>query len=133
MCAQTRRKRILVFGNPLVQEDSLPLELLPDLRREFPEFEFVEFDTAEDLENEGEELWIIDAVKGVEKVVLVTDVNSIHESGRYTMHDFDLGITLKLLKKMGMLKRVWIFGVPADYDKVRAMDELKNLIKKELK
>lgn len=132
MCAQGKRRRILVFGNPLVKEDSLPLELLPNLRRTFPEIEFVEFDAAEDLENEGEGLVIIDTVKGVRKTVLITDVDSIGQSSIYSMHDFDLGITLKLLKKMGLVKSVRIFGVPVGYDKETALKELEGLLRANL-
>ncbi|MDO8339567.1 MAG: hypothetical protein Q7T16_02820 [Candidatus Burarchaeum sp.] len=114
-----------------MKEDALPLELLPDLRKEFPSTEFVEFDAAEDLEKEVRDggLLIIDVVKGLEKVALITDINSIAENKIYTMHDFDLGLTLKLLKKMGMLERVKIFGVPVGYGKRKAMKELEALLK----
>ena len=50
---KARKKRLLVFGNPLVKEDSLPLEILPMLREEFPEYEFAEFDAAENLDGRG--------------------------------------------------------------------------------
>ena len=131
--AHSKKLRILVFGNPLVKEDSLPLELLPDLQKEFPSIEFVEFDAAEDLEKEVRDggLLIIDAVKGPGKVALITDIDSIAENKIYTMHDFDLGLTLKLLKKMGMLESVKIFGVPTGYGKRKAMKELKELLAEE--
>lgn len=56
--------KILVFGNALVEEDSLPLRLLAALRLCFPSVEFREFDSAENLENEGRDLVILDAAKG---------------------------------------------------------------------
>ncbi|VVB98496.1 Uncharacterised protein [uncultured archaeon] len=112
----------------------MPLELLPDLRRAFPETEFVEFDAAEDLEAEVRDggLALIDAVKGLDRVRLITDVDAIAQSKTYTMHDFDLGMTLKLMKKMGMLKRVLIFGVPVGYAKGKAMKELSELLRASL-
>ena len=129
-----KRTRILVFGNPLVKEDALPLELLPDLRKEFPSVEFAEFDAAEDLEKEVQDggLLIIDSVKGLKKVALVTDIDSIAENKIYTMHDFDLGMTLKLLKKMGMLESVKIFGVPMGGEKKKALKELTDLLRANL-
>ena len=45
--------RVLVLGNPLIPEDSLPLKLLPKLRKKFPRIEFVEFDPNEDIEEIG--------------------------------------------------------------------------------
>lgn len=61
------KMKILVFGNPLVEKDRLPLELMKELQKEFPQVEFKEFDTAEDLQEEGRELNIIDAVEGIKK------------------------------------------------------------------
>ena len=115
-----------------MKEDSLPLEILPMLREEFPEYEFAEFDAAENLEEEGEELTIIDAVRGIEKVTLISDVDALSESKRYTMHDFDLAITLKLLRKMNIVKSILIFGVPVGYGKLKAFEELKALIRANL-
>lgn len=104
--------KILVFGNPLVSKDSLPLRLLPDLRKEFPSIEFKEFDAVEQLEDEGQELIILDSVDGIGEVKIFDDPDSFDESPRYSLHDFDLPVYLKLLKKLGKLKKVTIIGIP---------------------
>jgi len=121
--------KILVFGNPLVEKDRLPLELMKELRKEFPQIEFKEFDTAEDLQNEGRELNIIDAVEGIKKVELIIDIDSLQTSKIFSLHDFDLAYTLKLLKKMKMIDSVRIFGVPMNAKKEDAFMQLKELIK----
>lgn len=105
--------KVLVFGNPLVTKDSLPLRLLADLRKEFPSIEFKEFDAVEQLEEEGEELIILDSVEGIEKVQLFDSLDRFVDSPRYSLHDFDLPIYLKLLKKLEKLKKVLIIGIPA--------------------
>ena len=46
--------KVFVFGNPLVEKDSLVLKMLPELRRRFPEIEFQEVDPTEGLEKHGE-------------------------------------------------------------------------------
>lgn len=124
--------KILVFGNPLVEKDRLPLELMKELQEEFPSIEFKEFDTAEDLQNEGIELNIIDAVEGIKKVELITDIDSLQTSKIFSLHDFDLAYTLKLLKKMKMIDNVKIFGVPIDTKKEIVLKQLKELIKSSL-
>ena len=43
------------------------------------------------------------------------------------MHDFDLAFNLKLLKKIGQLEKLTIFGVPPGYPKEKALNELKNI------
>jgi len=121
-------KTIYVFGNPLVKEDSLPLKLIDKLRKEFPYIEFKEFDTVEDLDLE-KELNIIDTVKGIKKVELIEDIDKIITKKIYSMHDFDLGYNLKLLKKMRMIDKVRIFGIPSNMKEKEAMKELCDAIK----
>ena len=69
---QGKRHKILIFGNPLLKEDSLPLRLIDDLRKAYPEIEFREFDPNENLEKEGRNLVIIDTVEGIDRVVTIT-------------------------------------------------------------
>jgi len=121
-------KTIYVFGNPLVKEDSLPLKLIDKLKKEFPSIEFIDFDTVEDLELE-KELNIIDTVKGIKRVELIEDINKIITDKIYSMHDFDLGYNLKLLKKMKMIDKVRIFGIPVKISEKEAFDQLCKVIK----
>ena len=120
-------RKIYVFGNPLIKEDSLPLKLIDKLKKEFPSLEFKEFDTVEDLELE-KELNIIDTVKGIKKVELIEDIDKIITDKIYSMHDFDLGYNLKLLKKMKMIDKVRIFGIPMKMSENKAFLELCKLI-----
>lgn len=122
-------KTFYVFGNPLVKEDSLPLKLIGKLKKEFPLLEFKEFDTVEDMELE-KELNIIDTVKGIKKVELIEDVDKIITDKIYSMHDFDLGYNLKLLKKMKMIDKVRIFGIPMNMKEKEAFEQLCAAISK---
>jgi Ni,Fe-hydrogenase maturation factor len=122
-------KVIYVFGNPLVKEDSLPLRLIDKLKKEFPSLQFKEFDTVEDLELE-KELNIIDTVKGINKVELIEDIDKIITDKIYSLHDFDLGYNLKLLKKMKMIDKVRIFGIPMKINEKEAFEQLRKVIRK---
>ena len=126
------KRKVLVFGNPMVERDSLPLRLLGKLRKKFPELEFEEFDPSENLENEGRELSIIDSVEGIKRVTLITDIDRIKTSKIYSMHDFDLGYGLKLLKKLDYLDSVKIFGVPMKISEKKALEQLSTLISSNL-
>ncbi len=125
-------KTIYVFGNSLVKEDSLPLKLAVSLREEFPNLDFKEFDTVEDLILERE-LHILDTVKGIKKVELIEDLDRILIDKAFSLHDFDLSYNLKLFKKMNMIDKVRIFGIPEKISHKRAFEQLKNLIKSDLK
>jgi Ni,Fe-hydrogenase maturation factor len=105
--------KVLVFGNPLVAQDSIALRLIGPLRKRFPQVEFREFDAAEDLEKEGRDLLILDSAIGIEEVALLDDLGAISTGRACSMHDFDLALTLKLLRKMGAIDRVRIIAVPS--------------------
>ncbi len=121
-------RKFLVFGNPVVARDSLPLKLIGKLRERFPEIEFREFDPNENLEREGRDLNIIDSVQGIKKVVLITDIDSIQPSPRISMHDFDLGYSLGLLKKLKLIDSVRIYGIPMRVSEKDALEQLCGLI-----
>lgn len=122
--------KIFVFGNPLVKEDSLPLKLIEPLKKEFPDIEFVELDPNENMEGLGENPIIIDTVIGIDKVEVITDIDSIKNPPRYSTHDLDLGTHLKLLSGVGLIKSVKILGVPDDISEEDALKQLKELVKK---
>lgn len=105
---------VLVFGNALMEADSLPLRMLPLLRKRLPEVRFIEADTMEDLEEHGRGLVILDCAKGIGEVMVVTDIESLQDSPRYSLHDFDLAASLKLLRKLGLVESVFIIAIPCD-------------------
>lgn len=121
--------RILVFGNPLVKEDSLPLRLMPELQKAFPNIEFKELDAVEDLQNEGRHLVILDTVKGIKESRLL-DLGSIRLDRIYSMHDFDLGYNLVLLKKLNLIEDARIIGVPMNIDKKKALNQVQLILRK---
>jgi Ni,Fe-hydrogenase maturation factor len=102
---------VYVLGNPLEEVDALPIKLLPRLREAFPLFHFSEIDPTENFPEE-KNLIIIDTIINTRNVCVWTDVEKIKSSPSYSLHDFDLGMTLKIMQKMGKLKKITIFGVP---------------------
>lgn len=106
--------KIYVFGNLLVAEDSLPLHILPQLKKQFPDIHFVVVDPNENFPPEGErDLIILDTVKGISEVTLLdySDLAKIEKSP-ISPHDYDLLLHLLLLKKMGKINMVKIIGIP---------------------
>ena len=101
-----------MFGNPLVDNDSLPYRFLSNLRQEFPKIDFKELDPTEDFP-EVDTIHIIDTVINIGEVAIIEDIDSLENPPNLSAHDADLAFNLKLLKKLGKLKRAVIFGVPA--------------------
>ena len=118
---------IYVLGNPLLREDSLPLKLLPKLRERFKNAAFKEIDPSENLPEE-EHLVIIDTIINCEKVCVLKEIDKIETEPRYSLHDFDLGFSLKLMKKLGKIKDVTIIGVPQMIRPDEALEQIAEII-----
>jgi Ni,Fe-hydrogenase maturation factor len=119
--------KILVFGNPLVEEDSLPLKLLPKLRKRFPEINFVVADPTESLEPD-EEFWILDSTEGIKDVIILDDISKLNLPKRFSVHDYDLAVDLKLLEKLGKLEEMKIIAVPVGMEEKEALRKVTELL-----
>ncbi|NTV22985.1 MAG: hypothetical protein HGA85_01235 [Nanoarchaeota archaeon] len=118
--------RIFVVGNSLVDIDSLPLRILPELRKKMPSVDFVEFDPTEEFP--VKDPIILDTVINAETVSIFTDINKIELQSICSLHDFDLGYNLKLLKKLGQIKSVKIIGVPPNIEEAVAVEEICKIL-----
>ena len=127
------KKIIYIFGNPLLPFDNLPLRLVPDLEKIFPNLNFTIIDPNENLKPKKGLLYIIDTIAEIKKVTVITDLDAIQLEKIYSAHDLDLGFNLKLLQKIGQLKKVIILGVPVKISKKKALKQLIEKIRQELK
>jgi len=113
-----------------VEKDNLALKIVPKLQKMFSNIEFKEFDPTESLENEIEdkELFILDVAQRINEVKIIEDIDQLQLIKSCSMHDFDLAYNLKLLKKIGKLKKVKIIAVPMGMDENEALDQIKKLL-----
>lgn len=109
--------KISVFGNPNLPEDSLALKLVPYLKKMMPEAEFIHQDPQEQIIPPAESIWwIIDVVKNLDQVCLITDLDKIKDQRRFSLHDYDLATELKLIKKINPELSLRIIGIPSQGD-----------------
>jgi Ni,Fe-hydrogenase maturation factor len=111
--------KIYCFGNLDIKEDKVALELADELNDDteltLKGFEFVKTTNPDFFLNENyldTKIIIIDVVKGIENIKIINDLDELKTTKTTTMHDFDLGNTLKLLKELGKIKEVIIIGIP---------------------
>jgi len=105
------KKTIYLFGNQDLEMDSLPIRLIPELQKEFPETDFVVLDPNEEW-NVPEEMIIIDTVVGIKEITVFEDLEHFDAAPKLTCHDFDAFFNLRILKKLGKLRKIKIIGVP---------------------
>ncbi|MBN2367506.1 hypothetical protein JXC34_00680 [Candidatus Woesearchaeota archaeon] len=121
--------KIYILGNLLVDEDSLPVKLIPKLKKALPGHEFIELDPSEDFPKQ-KELTMIDTVINAKEVSLITDIDKIQLDNVCSLHDFDLGYNLKLMKKFGMIEKVNIIGIPPETGEEKAVIEIIKILSK---
>lgn len=119
---------VSVFGNPDVKEDSLAVRLVPRLRQRFPKIKFRVEDPVEGLSPPDGEWIIIDMAKGVKGAKVIEDIDRLETSRRVSLHDYDLGMELKLLRKLGKVKKVKIIAVEMGMEKKQALAAIASLL-----
>ncbi len=115
---------VYVFGNPDLEQDSLPVRVVPQLQRVRPDCTFHLRDPLEDWDEVPDPLIIVDTLRGIENVQVITDLDAFVDAPRVGMHDLDLLAQLKLLKKVGKLKRVTVVGVPPSLTPDQAVTQI---------
>jgi len=131
--------KVSVFGNPDLEEDNLIVKLIPELKKKFPKIEFRLEDPVEGLKPPpAAAVWaIIDVGKNLDEIRVVDDVDKIEEKRRVSLHDYGVGMELKLLKKLGKVKRIKIIVVPMEMKEKKALERvtgvLREIIPRELR
>lgn len=122
-------KTIYLLGNPTYEQDSLPIKLLPKLKSSLPQFQFVHLDPTENLP-EQEHLILIDTIINAKEIKLLneSDLDKIESSPRTSLHDFDLGFQLKLMKKLGKIKKITIIGIPPEESQREILEKIRSIL-----
>ena len=109
--------KVYVFGNPLFDKDSLPLKILPRLKKTWPLIDFQIADPNENFPPQKEKnLIILDTVFGIKKPTIfdLDDFSSLsyRKKRLISPHDYDLLTHLLLLKKLKRIEKAIIIGIP---------------------
>jgi hypothetical protein len=105
------KRVVYIFGNPDIEMDSLPVRLVPKLKKLFPNITFTVLDPNEEWDVDRD-MVIIDIVVGIEKVTIFESLEAFCKTPRVTCHDFDAYTNLQFLKKLGTIDSIYIIGVP---------------------
>ncbi|MFC1742200.1 hypothetical protein ACFL3V_06710, partial [Nanoarchaeota archaeon] len=109
---------LLCFGNPYLDEDNLALHVADLIIKDrIKGLEVVKCISPDEiLSYTDKEFYILDVVKDAEEVMLIDDIDRLKSDNIVTLHDFDLGFFLKLMKETGKIDTVKIIGIPQKGD-----------------
>ena len=129
------KQTYLLFGNPLIEKDNLALKLLPKLKKLFPKINFIECDSTENIEKYGKHLNIIDVSPGIDEINTFNlenekNLEKLNTAKIFSMHDFDLGYNLKLLKKIGLIESAKIICLPMEMNEDKVLGKIKKILDK---
>jgi hypothetical protein len=119
--------RIFVFGNEDLEMDSLPIKLVPELKKQFPEHDFILQDPNEEWDM-SESFWVIDTVVGLEEPQLFDSLDAFVAGPKLSMHDFDALSNLRFLQKLGKLPPIKIIGLPVGIEREEALAAIGKLL-----
>ena len=100
---------IVVFGNEYLADDSLAIAVAEGLGE--PVMHCVSPEQLLDFAP-SERIIILDVVKDIEKPVLISDIDELKTRTLVSLHDFDVGFFLQLMKAMGITNNITIIGIP---------------------
>ena len=109
---------ILCFGNPYLEEDNLAIQVADLIIAEkVPGIEIIKCISPDEiLSYLGKAFIILDVVKDAKDVMLIDDIEKLKSGSIVSLHDFDLGFFLKLMKETGKIGKVRIIGIPQQGD-----------------
>ncbi len=120
---------ISIFGNPIVEKDSVLVHLLPVLQQEFSQHVFIHQDPTENLTIPKEDWIILDAVQGLSDIHVFTSLDDFLAPTRDAgVHGYDLYTELKLLEKLNKLPNYKIIGVPMGWGEEKVLHGLKKVL-----
>ncbi len=122
--------KIFCFGSEF-KNDDVAFKLSKILQKKNKNINFIIANSPTDILNAKDDIIILDVVKGIKEVKLITDTNKLELCNSVTCHDLDLGFYLKLLKETGKINNVKIIGLPYGNTDYKYLEEKVNLIIKE--
>ncbi len=122
--------RLICFlGTQIEATDALPLSLIERIKEEFPEDVIIHYDPTEELESANtNRIILIDTVMGIDSITVFASAEHFLLSPRVSVHDYDLPLTLGLLRKLGKLPEVKIIGIPPGVEVKTLPEKITSLL-----
>ncbi|MCS7106135.1 MAG: hypothetical protein NZ942_02375, partial [Candidatus Aenigmarchaeota archaeon] len=74
------------------------------------------------------EVWFMDVVEGIKRVRIIDDFELMKTKKIFSLHDYDLSYEIKLLKKIGKLKKAFLIAIPYGKKEKEVLKDVENQI-----
>ena len=120
--------KVLCLGNEFIQKDSFAKRLFKKLKKENPNFQFINIkDTFQliDYLKSNEELIILDTVENLNETKEI-QIKELSKNKIISLHDLDAQFFLELL---GNKSKIKIIGIPEKGNKGETTKKIKRILK----
>ena len=125
--------RLILFGNPAIQSDSLALKVGEKLKNDFETTHLGSpFDLLARIENDPkffDDAVILDVAHGIDEPKLFQDLDKLRTIRLGSLHDFDMAFFIKLLNRVGKLEPPRILALPQGMGVAEASEASLSLLK----
>jgi Ni,Fe-hydrogenase maturation factor len=118
--------KVLCFGSELVGGDDTALKICELLKDDSQNMQFIVCHDPSEILEHTDGVIILDVVKGIDHVQFIDD-DLLKDRNLYTLHDFDLGFFIKLVKEIGGPKTK-ILGLPYGKPAQRLLGDVKQML-----
>ena len=117
---------VLCFGNRIIPEDSMAVELASSL--EVPGVTFITSSSPEDMiDYLDDDLYVMDVAQGLHEVTLITDPERFLPPPNVSAHDIDPAVFLKVVQRLYGVD-VPVIALPMGVDREVVTDQLLKLL-----
>ena len=124
--------KLLIFGNPVYEPDSLALQVGTILSDEYEtEHLGTPFDLLDRLDKEPaflKGMVILDTAFGIPEPVLLKDLSKVKHVRFGSLHDFDMAFFLKMLESIGKVVPPPILAIPGEMAPGDAAQKARSLL-----
>lgn len=132
------KKKVFIYGNEMLEIDNLAIvigKLLKNDKELDKDFEFIIGIEPDVILNTGSQsIIILDVAKGINDIVLITDLNSLKTNTVFSSHDLNLGFYLKLLENFNNFHKseIKIIAIPNNWHNrtKNVYERVKNILNK---
>ncbi|RKX63164.1 MAG: hypothetical protein DRP42_07935 [Tenericutes bacterium] len=127
--------KLILFGNPAIQSDSLALKVGEQLKGNYDTTHLGSpFDLLTRIENDPsffDDAVILDVAHGIDEPKLFQDLDRLHTIRLGSLHDFDMAFFIKLLNRIGRLEPPRILALPVGMGVEEAAAAVEGFLKLE--
>ncbi len=117
--------KIYVFGNNDLDNDNSGIKLSKILSNHFNDIEFIYVNDIDSFSPNEKVPILLDSASNISEVIVIENTDKLQTNMNTSNHDFDLGMTLKLLLKLHKIDGFKAICIPQTLSDIDVLESIK--------